>query len=136
MRRSRAAGPGKAARYDRSMNEIPKNRWVYPLFNTLLVLSLPLIGAAVALRWRRRVFSKGGDRWNERWGRLSPETLASFAPQGRWWWVHAVSLGEVKAIESFLRQAPGAAGAKILLTAVTPEALAWASEHGVAEVVL
>src|SRR5207247_1679636 len=100
-----------------------KNRWVYPLFNLLLVLSLPLVGAVILLRWRRRVLSKGKDRWAERWGRLSQEQTAVFsspaASDGRWWWVHAASVGEVKAIEAFLRQLPKAAGVKVLLSAVT-----------------
>ena len=119
--------------------------WVYPLFNTLLVLSLPLVGLVILLRWRQRVFSRGGENWSERWGHLSKETLDLLArqpePRGSasgagWWWVHAVSMGEVKAIETFLRQAPQAAGVKVLLSAVTPEALTWAKEKRVADVVI
>jgi len=131
-----------------------KNRWVYPLFNFLLVLALPLIGAVILLRWRRRVFSNGKNRWAERWGYLPAEALACLSRQTRqtsgeappsvWrasgeggvWWVHAVSLGEVKAIETFLHQIPASSGAKVLLSAVTPEALAWATDNKVADVII
>src|SRR5947209_8801812 len=113
-----------------------KSRWVYRLFNMLLLASLPLIGVVILLRWRRRVFASGGDRWSERWGRLSPETLALISASPKIWWVHAVSVGEVKAIETFLRQVTRAAGAKVLLSAVTPEALRWAQEQGVADMVI
>jgi 3-deoxy-D-manno-octulosonic-acid transferase len=118
------------------VESVMKNRWVYPLFNLLLIAALPLIGLAVLLRWHRRVFSKGGDRWAERWGRLSPDMLARFSGPERWWWVHAVSMGEVKAIEAFLRQITPSTGAKVLLSAVTPEALVWAETHRVADAVI
>src|SRR4051812_17142343 len=111
------------------------NRWAYPLFNAMLVLSLPVIGGAIFLRWHRRILSKGGDRWAERWGNI-PEALRGHFGKGRWWWVHAVSMGEVKAIESFLRQAPHVTGVRILLTAVTPEALDWATERKIADAIL
>jgi 3-deoxy-D-manno-octulosonic-acid transferase len=114
----------------------PSNRWVYPLFNALLIAALPLIGLAVLLRWHRRVFSQGNDRWAERWGQLSPELFARFNSPERWWWVHAVSMGEVKAIESFLRDVKPSTGAKVLLSAVTPEALDWAEKHHVADAVI
>jgi 3-deoxy-D-manno-octulosonic-acid transferase len=112
------------------------NRWTYPLFNLLLIAALPLIGVVVLLRWSRRIFSKGSDRWGERWGYLEPATLAKFSTPARWWWVHAVSMGEVKAIESFLRQVPASTGARVVLSAVTPEALAWAETHHVADVII
>ncbi|OGR92454.1 MAG: hypothetical protein A2992_07710 [Elusimicrobia bacterium RIFCSPLOWO2_01_FULL_59_12] len=99
-------------------------------------MSLPLLGAVVLLRWRRRIFFQDSERWGERWGRLAPETLARFAGPERWWWVHAASMGEVKAIEMFLRQAPAAAGVKVLLSAVTPEAIAWANAHHAADAVI
>ncbi len=118
------------------MSTSKNHRWVYPLFNSLLLMSLPLVGAAVLVRWRHRVFSRGSEHWNERWGKLQPETEARLSGDGRVWWVHAVSLGEVKAIEAFLRKVPRVAGATVVLTVVTPEALAWAAEHRVADVVL
>ena len=68
--------------------------------------------------------------------RVSRSLRGSASGEGRWWWVHAVSMGEVKAIETFLRRAPKEAGVKVLLTAVTPEAIAWASEQKVADVVI
>src|SRR5258708_6820563 len=114
-----------------------RNRWVYPLYNLLLIVSLPIICLFVLVKWRQRIFSKGGENWAERWGRLSPETQAHFAgPRKRWWWVHAVSMGEVKAIETFLRRTPASADVKILLSAVTPEALAWAREKNLADVII
>jgi 3-deoxy-D-manno-octulosonic-acid transferase len=113
-----------------------KNRWAYPLFNSLLVAAFPAIGAAVLVRWRKRVFARGSENMAERWGRFSPELSARFQGPVRWWWVHAVSMGEVKAIETFLRRAPDAAGVKILLSAVTPEALSWAREKRVADEVI
>src|SRR4051812_15916289 len=114
-----------------------RNRWAYPLFNSLLMAALPLIGAGVLMRWRRRVFVRGGKNLSERWGTLSPETRALFSgTRQSWWWVHAVSMGEVKAIESFLRRAPAEAGVKVLLSAVTPEALTWARDQKVADVVI
>lgn len=111
-------------------------RWAYPLFNALLIACLPLLGLVVLLRWHRRVFAKGGDRWDERWGRFSPETLAQLKTSSRWWWVHAVSMGEVKAISAFLRKAPEQSGAKILLSVVTPEAIVWATENRVADCIV
>src|SRR5438874_598012 len=45
-------------------------------------------------------------------------------------------MGEVKAIEAFLRRAPKAANVRVLLSVVTPEALRWAVEEKVADVVI
>ena len=107
-----------------------KNRWIFRIYNGLVVLALPFILLGVMLRWRRR-FARGIERWHERWGHLSPETAAKFkegtrlssprASGGGWWWVHAVSLGEVKATEVLLRQIPTQAGARVVLSLVTPE---------------
>ncbi len=108
-------------------------RWVYKLYNGLVLVSLPFIVLGVMLRWRKR-FARGVERWPERWGRLTLEQSARLS-SGPWWWVHAVSLGEVKAIEVFLREAPTKAGVKIFLTLVTPEALAWATERNIAAMV-
>jgi 3-deoxy-D-manno-octulosonic-acid transferase len=107
------------------------NRWAYRFFNTLAVLSLPLAGMYVLLRWRRRVFAHGL-HWLERWGHLTAVQREKFR-SGTWWWVHAVSMGEVKAIETFLRQAPKAAGVRVLLSVVTPEALQWAAQQHLAD---
>jgi 3-deoxy-D-manno-octulosonic-acid transferase len=116
-----------------------KNRWIFRLYNLLVLVSLPFILVGVALRWRKR-FARGLERWSERWGHLSPEILARLrafpTSKGGWWWVHAVSLGEVKSIEVFLRQVPPQAGARVLLSVVTPEALAWAVEKKVADKVI
>ncbi len=111
-------------------------RWAYPLFNLLLIACLPLLGLVVLVRWHRRVFSRGGDRWDERWGRFSPETLTQLKTSSQWWWVHAVSMGEVKAIAAFLNKAPQQSGAKILLSVVTPEAISWATENKVADCIV
>jgi 3-deoxy-D-manno-octulosonic-acid transferase len=111
-----------------------KSRWIFRLYNFLVLLSLPFILLGVILRWRKRV-ARGMDRWQERWGRLSPETRAKFSG-GEWWWVHAVSLGEVKSIEVFLKEIPKQAHARVLLSVVTPEALAWADEKQLADVVI
>ena len=132
-----------------------KNRWIFRLYNLLLLAALPFILVGVALRWRRR-FARGLERWPERWGHLSPEKRAQFreglpasakatagnrlssplASGGGWWWVHAVSLGEAKSIEVFLRQIPRQTGARVLLSVVTPEALAWAVENQVAQEII
>jgi 3-deoxy-D-manno-octulosonic-acid transferase len=111
-----------------------KNRWIFRVYNLLVLVALPFILAGVALRWRKR-FARGLERWSERWGHLSPEKKAPFR-ENIWWWVHAVSLGEVKSIEVFLRQIPKQAGARVLLSVVTPEALAWAEEKQVADEVI
>jgi 3-deoxy-D-manno-octulosonic-acid transferase len=111
-----------------------KNRWVFRLYNALVLCALPFILFGVMLRWRRR-FARGIERWSERWGQLTPPQKARFG-SGVWWWVHAVSLGEVKAIEVFLREIPKQSGAKVLLSLVTPEALSWAAENGLADEVI
>jgi 3-deoxy-D-manno-octulosonic-acid transferase len=111
-------------------------KFFYGVYNTLIVLLFPLVIAIVFLRWRKRVLRKGLDRWQERWGLLSEAQLALFAMGHRWWWVHAVSLGEVKAIERFLRQAPSHAGVRVLLSVVTPEALAYARDAQVADQII
>lgn len=110
-----------------------KHRWLYRVYNALLLLALPFILVGVSLRWRRRLV-RGMESWSERWGHLSASTSADFSC-GRWWWVHAVSLGEAKAIEVFLREAPEKAGVQIFLSLVTPEALSWATEKKLAAVI-
>jgi 3-deoxy-D-manno-octulosonic-acid transferase len=112
------------------------NRWVIRLYNLILLISLPLIALYILLRWRRRVWDKGFDRWPERWAHYSDAVRQSWSTGTRWWWVHAVSLGEVKAIEPFLRRAPAHAGVKVLLSVVTPEAIAYASAGKVADIVI
>ncbi len=111
------------------------NRWIFKIYNGLVLVALPLVVLGVALRWRRRFFSKGFQRWSERWGHLAPEQRALFG-DGGWWWVHAVSVGEVKAIEPFLKRAPAQAHVKVLLSVVTPEALAWAQEKKIADQII
>jgi len=108
-----------------------KSRWIFRFYNLLVLIALPFIVVGVMIRWRKR-FARGMERWPERWGRLSGEQQAKFKT-GVWWWVHAVSLGEVKAIEVFLTQIPKQTGAKVLLSVVTPEALAWAVERQIAD---
>lgn len=110
------------------------NHLLFYLYNVLLLLCLPLIAFGIVLRWRQRVFSRGFFRWDERWGRFSPEQKQTLS-QGTWWWVHAVSLGEVKAIEPFLRRLPGRASVRVLLSVVTPEALLWAEQNRLADIV-
>jgi 3-deoxy-D-manno-octulosonic-acid transferase len=111
-----------------------KSRWTFRLYNFLVLLTLPFILIGVMLRWRKR-FARGLERWRERWGHLASEKRQKFT-SGTWWWVHAVSLGEVKAIEVFLAQIPKQAGARVLLSVVTPEALAWAVDKKLAEEVI
>lgn len=108
------------------------HRLVYRVYNLLLLLLLPLVLLGVLLRWRKRV-RRGLDRWSERWGRLSDVQKSLFGMGHRWWWVHAVSLGEVKAIERFLKQAPAHAGVRVVLSVVTPEALAYARDAHLAD---
>src|SRR5258708_35785778 len=115
------ASPAPSAAND--AGEYMKSRWTFRLYNLLVLLVLPFIVVGVMIRWRKR-FARGMERWSERWGHLSTEQQAAFK-MGNWWWVHAVSLGEVKSIEVFLRQIPELAKAKVLLSVVTPEALAW-----------
>jgi 3-deoxy-D-manno-octulosonic-acid transferase len=111
-----------------------KNRWVFRIYNGLVLVALPFILFGVMLRWRRR-FARGIERWSERRGLLTPHQKTRFE-SGVWWWVHAVSLGEVKAIEVFLREIPKQTGANVLLSLVTPEALSWAVENNVADQVM
>lgn len=111
-------------------------RWIFRIYNLLLLLALPFIVLAVVLRWRKRILSKGFVRWDERWGRFNADLEKRFQGSQRWWWVHAVSMGEVKAIEAFLRRAPAHAGVKVLLSAVTPEALQWAGDQKVADEII
>jgi 3-deoxy-D-manno-octulosonic-acid transferase len=108
-----------------------QGRLTYSLFNSVLIGALPLVAGYVLLRWRRRVI-KGLSLGTERWGRLDQARIDRFK-SGRWWWVHAVSVGEVKAIHSFLKQAPDTAGVKIALSLLTPEALEWAARHKIAD---
>lgn len=110
-----------------------KHRRLYTLYNGLLLLILPFVLLGVLVKWRKR-FAKGIESWPERWGEWRRPEPPPFT-QGVWWWVHAVSLGEVKAIEVFLREAPAKANVTIFLTLVTPEALAWASERNLAAVI-
>jgi len=111
-----------------------KNRWIFRLYNLLVLLALPFILIGVMIRWRKR-FARGIERWPERWGRLSKEKRDKFQV-GRWWWVHAVSLGEVKSIEVFLRRIPEQAGVRVLLSVVTPEALQWAVDKDLADEII
>ncbi len=111
-----------------------KSRWIFRVYNLLVLLALPFILVGVMLRWRKR-FARGMERWSERWGHLSAEQQSPFK-SGTWWWVHAVSLGEVKSIEVFLKQIPKQAGAKVLLSLVTPEAITWAVEKQLADVIV
>jgi len=104
-----------------------KNRWIFRIYNLLVLVALPFILLGILVRWRKR-FARGMERWRERWGHLSADKQAKFR-EGHWWWVHAVSLGEVKSIEVFLKQIPKQTGAKVLLSVVTPEALAWAVDQ-------
>ncbi len=112
------------------------SKWVYRLYNVLLLAALPFIALAVFLRWRRRVLSKGHERWDERCGRPSAEALRLLRLAPRRWWVHAVSVGEVKTIEPFLRQVAKQPDVHVLLTVVTPEALAWATEQRLSPTIL
>lgn len=112
------------------------NRWLFRLYNGLVFLAIPFILLYIALRWRRRFFSKGFERWAERWGHLPENQRTRIRQKGPWWWVHAVSLGEVKAIETFLRKAPAHARAQIVLSVVTPEAIAYAVENKVAQEII
>ncbi len=112
------------------------NRWLYRFYNAAILLLLPGIVLWIAVRWRRRFFSKGLDRWSERWGRLSAAQRALLSATRRRWWVHAVSLGEIKAIETFLNKAPAYADVQIVLSVVTPEAVAYAAERRLADLVL
>jgi 3-deoxy-D-manno-octulosonic-acid transferase len=109
---------------------------MFHVYNGFVLLALPLIALWVLLRWRRRVFKKGLHRWSERCGILPPEFQNRLQKGERWWWVHAVSVGEVKAIEKFLQRAPEHAHVHVLLSAVTPEALIWATERRLADQVI
>lgn len=111
------------------------DRWIFRFYNLLVLVALPLIAVGVLLRWRRRIQGAEVLRWDERWGHPTESQKKAFA-QGRWWWVHAVSVGEVKAIEAFLRKAPTHAGVQVLLTCVTPEALQWAQERQLANQIM
>jgi len=108
--------------------------WIFHLYNILILALFPLIVIGVVVRWRTRVLAHGFFRWNERWGRFNESQKAELS-KGAWWWVHAVSVGEVKAIEPLLRRAPSKAGVRILLSVVTPEALLWAKERQLADIV-
>ncbi len=110
------------------------NRWIFRIYNALVVVLMPFVLLFVFIHWRRRVLSKGLHRWDERWGRLTPQKL-NVLGAGRWWWVHAVSVGETKAIEPLLREAPRR-NIRIFLSLVTPEALAWAQTQKLAEVIV
>src|SRR5579871_1566004 len=112
-----------------------KSRWIFRLYNGLVLFALPFILLGVMVRWRRR-FARGIERWSERRGQLSSTQEKRFRSEGPWWWVHAVSLGEVKAIEVFLREIPRQAGAKVVLSLVTPEALSWAVEQKLAHEII
>ncbi|HVO33602.1 MAG TPA: 3-deoxy-D-manno-octulosonic acid transferase [Elusimicrobiota bacterium] len=112
-----------------------RNRWIYRIYNGLLLVLLPFIGAWIALRWRKRFFAHAGERWNERWGRYPDERRHEFSG-GSWWWVHAVSLGEIRAIESFLRKASRRNDVRIVLSVMTPEAIAYAAENRLAHQVI
>jgi len=109
---------------------------LFPIYNTLILLLTPLLALGILLRWRRRVLKRGLENWSERWGYVSDAQRQLFAMGHRWWWVHAVSLGELKAIERFLRRAPQHAGVRIVLSVVTPEALAWAREKHLADEII
>src|SRR5688572_24553751 len=108
-------------------------RWVYRIYNGLVLVSAPFIIVGIFLRWRNRL-AKGAERESERRGYLSQDHLAALQ-KGTWWWIHAVSLGEVKAIEVFLREVGKSANVKVFLTLVTPEALAWATEKKLADLI-
>ena len=112
------------------------NRSLFRIYNGLVFLAVPFILLFIVVRWRKRFFSKGFDRWSERWGHLPEDQLVRIRQKGPWWWVHAVSLGEVKAIETFLRKAPAHARAQILLSVVTPEAITYAVENKVAQEII
>lgn len=112
------------------------NRWIFRLYNLLVLLLLPLIVIGVVWRWRKRILAhKELVRWDERWGHFPSEQIQRWK-SGRWWWVHAVSMGEVKAIEAFLRKAPQHAGVKVVLSVVTPEALEYSSAQQVADEII
>ena len=89
------------------------NRWLFRIYNGLVFWPFPFILLFIALQWRQRFLTKdltdgpnGGDIFRKiNWSRIRNR-------KGPWWWVHAVSFGEVKAIETFLRKAPGHAHAR------------------------
>lgn len=113
-----------------------RNRATFLVYNALILLVLPIILLYVVARWHRRVFAKGFYRWSDRLGRFDDQGADMRRRLGdRTWWIHAVSLGEVKAIETFLKRASQHSGAKIFLSVVTPEALAYAQEQQLADVV-
>lgn len=112
------------------------NSILFLTYTALGLLLMPAIAVGILVRWRRRFLTKGLVRWSQRWGRLPPEALRLLRSGGGWWWVHAVSVGEVKAIEPFLKRIPERAGVRVLLSVVTPEAIAWATGRRLADVVI
>jgi len=76
--------------------------WPGVLYNAIMVLCLPLV--ALGLFWRLVVQRKLGPGWREPFGVLPPE-LSRFQASGEpVVWVHAVSVGEVSAVEPIVRE--------------------------------
>lgn len=103
-------------------------RWIYDFgFFIFALFSLP--------RFFRRTEQAGDPRelWRERFGKISGEKLRKLGEK-RPVWIHAVSVGEVLAVEKFLegllRERPGQ---PVVLTTVTPTgretARRWESER-------
>jgi 3-deoxy-D-manno-octulosonic-acid transferase len=109
--------------------------WPFYLYNALLLAALPLVALYIGVRWWKRILFKASDGWGERWGRLPPSTLQALTGN-RVWWIHAVSMGEVKAIETFLRRLSTESDKVVLLSVVTPEALSFALEKKLAHQVI
>lgn len=90
---------------DHSATPTPAGRpalWPGVLYNILLgLLSLPIV---LGLAWRVLVQGKSREGWRERLGLLPPEVARLKEGDEPVIWIHAVSVGEVSAVEPFLRE--------------------------------
>jgi 3-deoxy-D-manno-octulosonic-acid transferase len=81
------------------------------LYSAVLMLLLPLVVLRLIARGRR---NRGyWQRWNERFGWLAPQPAPVI-------WIHAVSVGEVRAAAPLVRALRGRHAHRILITTMTP----------------
>lgn len=116
---------------------LKRTMYVKLFYNVMILLLLPFIILFVFIRWRKRVWSKGFLQLSHRFGFLSKDEREKIFQDTRpKWWIHAASIGEVKAIQTFLERLPKATDVHTVLTTVTPEAYQWAKKEKVADTVL
>jgi 3-deoxy-D-manno-octulosonic-acid transferase len=92
---------------------------VYLLYNLLLAVGVIVLGPYYAIRgWRQK---KYWSSFSERAGKLSPEILQAASSSSGSIWIHAVSVGEVLAVESLANQLRAKHPKKLIFISTTTD---------------